>query len=170
MTHAWLALGDRIGQEVGVSDWLTIDQPMIDAFSRATLDPDPMHVDPEWCARYSPFRTTIAFGFQTISLLTHLSHQALGWVHEDNPAGGGYGLNYGFDRVRLLSPVRAGSRIRARFVALSQTEPRPGEIRTTLGVTVEIEGQEKPALVAEWLGLWIADSSGHRRLEARHAG
>jgi acyl dehydratase len=170
MTDAWSALRDRVGQEVGVSDWLAIDQEMIDAFSRATLDPDPMHVDPAWCARYSPFRRPIAFGFQTISLLTFLSHQALGWMHEDRPEGGGYGLNYGFDRVRLIEPVPVGSRIRARFTLLAHSEPRPGEIRSTLGVTVEIEGRERPALVAEWLGLWIADPAGHRRIEARHGG
>jgi acyl dehydratase len=161
-------LKDRVGQEVGVSDWLRIDQAMIDAFARATFDPDPMHVDPMWCATHSPFRTTIAFGFQTISLLTFLSHQALGWSHEAGPAGGGYGLNYGFDRVRLLNPVPVNARIRARFTLLSHDEPRPGEIRSKLGVIVEIEGQEKPALAAEWLGLWITGPAGHRRLESRH--
>jgi acyl dehydratase len=164
----FLEIGPKVGQEVGVSDWLRIDQPMIDAFASATLDPDPMHVDPEWSARFSPFRTTIAFGFQTISLLTFLSHQALKWTHEASSAGGGYGLNYGFDRLRLLNPVPVNSRIRARFTLLSQDEPNPGEVRTKLGVAVEIEGQEKPALVAEWLGLWIAGSAGHRRLESRH--
>jgi acyl dehydratase len=166
----FVALRDRVGQEVGVSDWLTVDQTLTDAFAKATLDPDPMHVDPEWCARYSPFRSTIGFGFHTISLLTYFSHQALGWMHDDREGGGGYGLNYGFDRVRLLNPVRIGSRIRARFTLLSHAETRPGEHRNTLAATIEIEGEAKPALYAEWLGLWIEGEAGHDRLVARHGG
>src|SRR3990170_465021 len=118
MASSFESLKDRVGQEIGVSPWLTIDQPMIDAFARATRDEDPMHVDPAWCAQYSPFKSTIAFGFLTMSLLTHLSHQALGWLHEDRPEGGGYGLNYGIDRMRLLNPVPVNSRIRARFTLL----------------------------------------------------
>ena len=170
MPDSFVTLRDRVGQEVGVSDWLTVDQQPTDAFSRATLDPDPMHTDPVWCAKYSPFGSTIAFGFHTISLLTYFSHQALGWMHDDRGGGGGYGLNYGFDRLRLLHPVRIGSRIRARFTMLAHREPRPGEHLSTLAVTIEIEGSSKPALYAEWLGLWIEGEAGHARLVERHGG
>lgn len=160
---------NRIGQEIGVSPWLLIDQARIDAFAKATDDPDPMHVDPAWCAQNSPFQSTIAFGFLTLSMLTAMSHQALGWVSSLTADTGGYALNYGFDRVRLVSPVPVGSRIRARFVLLEFTEIRPGEVRSKYGVTVEIEGQERPALVAEWLGMWFT-GAGHARLQARQAG
>lgn len=159
-------LKSRVGEKLGVSDWLVVDQSLIEAFGRATLDSDPMHLDAAWCATYSPFKTTIAFGFLTLSLLTYFSHRALGWIHEDQPQGGGYGLNYGFDRVRLLAPVPVKSRIRAHFTLLASDEVRPGEIRSKYLVEVEIEGQEKPALVAEWLGLWIEGAEGHRRIQA----
>jgi len=160
---------DRIGQEIGVSPWLLIDQARIDAFAAATSDPDPMHVDPEWCRQHSPFQSTIAFGFLTLSMLTHLSHEALGWVSSTHADNGGYALNYGFDRVRLIEPVPVNSRIRARFVLLEFTEVRPGETRTKYGVTVEIEGKTRPALVAEWLGLWVT-GEGHRRIQGKQGG
>ena len=161
---AMLAIKDRIGEEIGVSPWFLIDQARIDAFAEATVDPDPMHVDPAWCAAHSPFKTTIAFGFLTVSLLTHLSHQAIGWISSTHADNGGYALNYGFDRLRLVSPVPVGSRIRARFTLLEWSEVRPGESRVKYGVTVEIEGTERPAVVAEWLGLWVT-GEGHRRIE-----
>jgi acyl dehydratase len=128
-----------------------------------------MHVDPGWCLANSPFKTTIAFGFLTTSLLTYFSHQALGWVSTTGADDGGYALNYGFDRLRLIEPVRVGSRIRAHFTLLAFDEVRPGEVRSKYGVTVEIEGNERPALVAEWLGLWVT-GAGHRRIEAKHQG
>jgi len=158
-----------VGQHLGTSDWFMIDQARIDAFAAATSDPDPMHVDPAWCAANSPFTTTIAFGFLTISLLTHLSHQAIGWVNTGTADTGGYVLNYGFDRVRLVEPVPVNSRIRAHFTLLELAEVRPGEVRSKYGVKVEIEGKERPALVAEWLGLWVS-GSGHRRIQAKHEG
>jgi acyl dehydratase len=163
---ALLALKDRVGQEVGVSDWFLIDQARIDDFARATADPDPMHVDPAWCERHSPFKTTIAFGFLTLSMLTHLSHQALNWVHDSTAGTGGYGINYGLDRVRFIAPVPVNSRIRARFTLLESKAPRPGERINKFGVTVEIEGQERPAMVAEWLGLWVTEE-GHQRIEGK---
>jgi len=159
----------RPGDHLGTSAWLLIDQARIDQFAAATSDPDPMHVNPEWCARESPFRTTIAFGFLTLSLLTHLSHQALGWDSSTGADDGGYGLNYGFDRVRLVEPVPVNSRIRAHFTLIERREVRPGEVRNKFGVTVEIEGRERPALVAEWLGLWVT-GPGHRRIEAKQGG
>ena len=163
------ALADKVGQPIGTSAWLTVDQPLIDRFAAATLDPDPMHIDPGWCEANSPFRTTIAFGFLTTSLLTHFSHQALGWVNTTGADDGGYALNYGFDRLRLIEPVPVDSRIRAHFTLLEWTEVRPGEVRSKYGVTVEIEGNRRPALAAEWLGLWVS-GDGHRRIEAKHQG
>jgi acyl dehydratase len=165
---AILSLKDKVGQLIGVSPWVTIDQARIDAFARATDDPDPMHVDPAWCAANSPFKTTIAFGFLTMSMLTHFSHQALGWLSSTTADDGGYALNYGFDRMRLVEPVPVGSRIRAHFTLLEWTEVRPGEVRSKYGVTIEIEGRTRPALVGEWLGMWIT-GEGHRRIIAKQA-
>ena len=165
---ALLALQAKVGQHVGSSPWFTIDQARIDAFARATEDPDPMHIDPEWCAQKSPFKTTIAFGFLTMSMLTHLSHQALGWISTTGADEGGYALNYGFDRVRLVQPVPVGSRIRAHFTLLEWLEVRPGEVRSKYGATIEIEHHPRPALVAEWLGMWIT-AAGHARLQAKTA-
>lgn len=163
---ALLGLKDKIGQPIGSSSWFLIDQARIDAFAKATEDFDPMHVDPAWCAAKSPFKTTIAFGFLTMSMLTNFSHQALGWISSTGADEGGYGLNYGFDRIRLIEPVPAGSRIRAHFTLLEWSEVRPGEVRAKYGVTVEIEGKARPAMVAEWLGLWVT-GEGHQRIEGK---
>ena len=161
-----LTFADRIGQEIGLSDWVTIDQARIDQFARATDDLDPMHIDPAWAASNSPFHTTIAFGFLTLSMLTALSRQALGWREDSTVETGGYAINYGLDRVRFVAPVPVNKRIRARFVMLEARQVRPGELINKFGVTIEIEGQERPALVAEWLGLWVS-GEGHERLESK---
>lgn len=155
----------RIGEELGVSEWLTITQEMIDKFSEATLDPDPMHIDPEWCAENSPFRTPIAFGFMTLSLLIYLLHDVMQFRSQGASAGENpqYGLNYGFERVRLMSPVPANARIRGRFVLADIKERNPGEYLQTMDVTVEIEGQRKPALVAQWLSMFVTEQ-GHERV------
>lgn len=148
-----------IGGVVGVSDWVVVDQAMIDAFGAVTLDRDPMHVSPDWAAEHSPFDETIAFGFLTISLLTALLRSALG-EHPAGPAeGSGYYLNYGFDRLRLLTPVRVGSRVRGRFSQLRQVQDEAGRWKTTFGCTIEIEGGDRPALVAEWLCLWTPQAA-----------
>lgn len=156
-----LNLQKRVGEAIGTSDWLTIDQARIDAFADVTLDPDPMHVDPAWCARHSPFGVTIAFGFLTVSLLTYLVRQAVG-LGQATTAAGGYPLNYGFDRLRLVEPVPVGSRIRAHVTLLEYRDVRPGEARVTFGVNVEIAGRPRPALVAEWLALWVTDEGNER--------
>jgi acyl dehydratase len=153
----------RIGQKVGTSRWITVDQRMIDRFGEVTLDPDPMHIDPEWCRQYSPFTTTVAFGFLTISLLTHLYHDVLHYDRHGHAGTGGYPLNYGFDRIRLLSPVHVGSRVRGHFTLIDVRERAPGEVVHKTRVEVEIEGGKKPALVAEWLGLWVTQP-GHERI------
>jgi len=141
-----------LGSEIGVSSWLTIDQPMIDQFGTVTLDPDPMHIDPVWAGRHSPYRGTIAFGFLTISLLTHLLHDAMS--HGTDRHAGHY-LNYGFDRLRLISPVLVSSRIRGRFTLAGRSTDDKARYLSKIGVEVQIEGGEKPALIADWLAMWV---------------
>jgi acyl dehydratase len=130
------------GQEVGASDWLTVTQEMIDRFADVTDDHQWIHVDVERAKRESQFGTTIAHGFLTVSLLPSLSQQAMN-VRGDFKMR----VNYGFNRLRFVSPVPAGARIRARFTAQKVTENE-----VTWLVTVDVEGSEKPAIVAEWLG------------------
>jgi len=130
------------GQEVGVSEWLPVTQDMIDRFADVTGDHQWIHVDPERAKRETPFGSTIAHGFLTVSLLPQLSQQTVA-VKGDFKMR----INYGFNRLRFVSPVRAGSRIRARFTAQKVTDNE-----VTWLVTVDVEGQDKPAVVAEWLG------------------
>jgi len=132
----------HVGEDVGTSDWVTVDQAMIDKFADATGDHQWIHVDPERAKRETPFGSTIAHGFLTVSLLPQLSQQAVN-VQGDFKMR----INYGFNRLRFVSPVAAGSRIRARFTAQKVTDNE-----VTWLVTVDVEGQEKPAVVAEWLG------------------
>lgn len=137
-----------IGREIGVSDWLAIDQERIGRFAEATDDFSEVHLNAD-VAREAGFDDTFAQGFLTLSMLMRLQE---GVVPE--LAGMKSGLNYGFDRVRFLSPVMRGARIRARFVLAGLEEVKPGAWRRTLGVTIEVEGQEKPALSAEWIGYY----------------
>jgi acyl dehydratase len=132
---------------VGISGWLLVDQGMIDAFADATGDRQFIHVDPGRAAQ-TPFGGTVAHGFLTLSLLPRLAAESIPAV-EDRVMS----INYGFDRVRFVAPVRSGSRIRARFVLVDVSERAPREVLTRYAVTVEIEGEEKPALAAEWLTL-----------------
>ena len=129
-------------QEVGASDWIVIDQSRIDAFAEVTGDHQWIHTDPERAKTESRFGRTIAHGFLTVSLLSQLSRQAVD-VRGDFKMR----INYGFNRLRFVSPVPAGSRVRARFTPQKVTDNE-----VTWLVTVEVEGQQKPALVAEWLG------------------
>jgi len=137
----------RIGDEIGVSSWLVIDQPRIDAFGEATDDLQFIHVDPE-AARQTPFGGTVAHGFLTLSLLSRMGAEAMLL-----PGNLKMAVNYGLDRVRFLSPVKSGSRVRGRFRLDSVEEKAPGQILLRHTVTVEIKGDDKPALTAEWLGL-----------------
>ena len=140
----------RAGSEEGVGEWHTVDQKQIDRFADATLDHQFIHVDPEKAAQLSPYEVTIAHGFLTLSLLPRL-RMDLGLV----PDGVAHALNYGLDRLRFLNPVKADARIRVRVTLLSVTDK--GASRTLLKTqnTVEIEGEEKPALIAETLSLLI---------------
>lgn len=130
------------GQEVGASDWITVTQKMIDAFADLTDDHQWIHVDVERARRESQFGETIAHGFLTVSLLPKLAHEAVE-VRGDFKMR----VNYGFNKLRFVSPVRAGSKIRGRFTPQKVTENE-----VTWLVTVEVEGSPKPAVVAEWLG------------------
>lgn len=136
-----------VGKELGVSDWVLVDQKMIDAFADVTGDHQFIHVDPER-AKLTPFGTTIAHGYLTLSLCSQFAGMALPRVE-----GVKMGVNYGHNKVRFMAPVKSGSRVRGRFT-LAGLEQRPdGGWQSTTNVTVEIEGSDKPALVAEWLTL-----------------
>ena len=137
-------LGGLVGQEVATSDWLVITQDRIDAFAEATSDHQWIHVDSGRARAETPFGATIAHGFLTLSLLSALMRDA---VTVDGPR---MTLNYGLNRVRFVSPVPSGSRIRAR-VALATVDDLGDSIQATWGVTIEREGGDKPAVVAEWI-------------------
>jgi acyl dehydratase len=139
----------RIGDEVGVSSWIEVDQARIDGFADATEDRQFIHVDPQ-AAKQTPFGGTIAHGFLSLSLLSRMGAEAMLL-----PEGLKMALNYGLDRVRFLAPVRTGRRVRGRFTLDSVEEKAPGQWLLRHTVTVEIEGEEKPALTAVWLNLMI---------------
>lgn len=143
-------LGEYIGKEVGITDWLEIDQERINKFADATGDHQYIHVDPERAAA-TPFGTTIAHGFLTLSLLSMLGSNN-GGIKLDTAV---MGINYGLDKVRFINPVKVGSKIRARFQLVSAEEKKPKHYLMKHVVTVEIEGEEKPALIAEWLGMTV---------------
>ncbi len=140
-----------VGRELGVSDWITIDQARIDQFAACTEDHQWIHVDQDRARRESPYRTTIAHGFLTLSLLPKL-RMNLGLV----PDGVAHALNYGLDRLRFLNPVKVGARVRVRVTLVSVTDKGGGRTLLKTSNTVEIEGEEKPALVAETLSMLIA--------------
>jgi acyl dehydratase len=134
-----------------VSDWLVVDQERIDLFGRATNDPDPLHIDPDYARQFSSYGTTISFGFLTMSLLTYFFRSI---TTEDEE---GYALNYGFNKVRLPAVVPVGSRLRGVFRLKSVEDRGGGKLLSTYDAVIEIEGEERPALVAEWLAMWVAD-------------
>ena len=138
------ALADYAGKEVGISDWLEVSQERIDQFAEASEDRQWIHLDRERAARESPFKATIAHGFLTLSLLSALARLAI------SVGGVRMGINYGLNRVRFVSPVSAGTRIRGRFT-LATVEEIKGGVQLTWSVTVEREGSDKPCCVAEWL-------------------
>lgn len=146
-------LAGLIGQEIGVSRWIMVDQARIDAFAEITEDRQFIHIDPVAAAR-TPFGGTIAHGFLTLSLLSAMTYDAVPPLE-----GVVMGVNYGFDKLRFLAPVPAGSKVRGRFKLLSAEDKGPmGDGNRWLlkhEVTVEIDGAEKPALIAEWLGMQV---------------
>lgn len=149
-----------LGREIGRSDWFVLDQERINTFGRVTEDVDAMHMDPAWAKRHSPFGTTIAYGFQTLSMMTAMLNAILPRGSEE-----AYKLNYGFDRVRLMAPVKVDTPIRG-IARLKKIEDRgPGRFLVTIGMTVEIKGSDKPAVVADWLFMVINDVADKRRPE-----
>ncbi len=137
----------RIGTEIGVSDWITVDQQRIDAFAETTEDRQFIHLDPIAAAQ-TPFGGTIAHGFLSLSLLSRMAADVM-----QVPDSTLMAVNYGLDRVRFIAPVRAGCRVRGRFVLDAVEDKAPGQLLLRHTVTVEIEHHTKPALTAQWLGL-----------------
>ena len=139
-----------IGKDEGTGEWFQVTQDQIDRFADVTHDHQFIHVDPER-AKDTPFGTTIAHGFLTLSMLTHLASGASSAPPDPGKyAGMLMGINYGFNRVRFISPVKVGSQIRGRAVT-ANAELKGSAVEVTRNFTVEIEGEEKPALVAEWV-------------------
>ena len=140
-------LADYVGKEVGKSSWFTISQEQINNFADTTLDHQFIHVDPEK-AKQTPFGDTIAHGFLSLSMLSAMSVEA--GLHLENTT---MGINYGFDKVRFLQPVKVNSKVRGSMTLTEFTEKRPGQFLINWLVNVEIEGEDKPALTAQWLSM-----------------
>lgn len=138
-------ISNWIGKETGTSDWVTIDQARIDQFAEVTGDRQFIHIDPE-AAQKTPFGGTIAHGFLTLSMLSQMGAGSVLVLD-----GVKMGINYGFEKIRFINPVRSGKRIRAHFTLMAADEKMPGQFQFKYAVKVEIEGDEKPALMAEWL-------------------
>jgi acyl dehydratase len=153
VTVAGYSLGtiqEFVGRELGVSDWLTVDQDRINQFADCTGDHQWIHVDVERARRESPLGSTIAHGFLTLSLLPQWQY-ALGIV----PADVVQAFNYGLDRVRFIAPVRAGARLRDRVVLLAAEDKGPRRVLVTIRNTVEIDGEGKPAMVADTMAMLV---------------
>jgi len=148
------ALFNLVGKELGVTDWFELSQDRIQQFADATEDRQWIHVDPERARRESPYRTTIAHGFLTLSLLSHLQKEAL-----QITGGASMAINYGLNRVRFPSPVSAGSRIRAHFTVQSVKDVS-NAVEAVFFVKVEVQGEVKPCCVAEWIVRYYFPSQG----------
>ena len=144
-------LNDYIGKEVGISEWLLVNQERINQFADATGDHQYIHVDSDRAAQ-TPFGTTIAHGFLTMSLMVLMGYE--GSTKLENSV---MGINYGFDKLRFINPVKVNSKIRGRFQLISAEEKKPNQWLLKHNITVEIAGEEKPALVAEWLGMTVVE-------------
>jgi acyl dehydratase len=137
-----------VGREVGVSSWHLVDQKRIDVYADVIEDHQFIHIDPERARRETSFGATVAHGFLTMSLMSIMSYEVMPVIENTT-----MGVNYGFDRLRFISPVRSGSRVRGRFTLMEAKLRKPKELQSRTSVTVEIEGEEKPAIVADWIGL-----------------
>ncbi|SAK97013.1 MaoC-like dehydratase [Caballeronia temeraria] len=145
------SIEDFVGRELGVSDWTIVDQKRIDAFAQCTGDTQWIHVDVERARRESPFGGTIAHGYLTLSLLAPLAME-IGIIPDDASAG----LNYGLDKVRFMTPVKAGARVRNRVTLLSVERKSGGRVIIKTMNELQIEGEDKPALIAETLAMLVA--------------
>lgn len=139
------ALAEYVGREIGVTEWMEISQERISAFAEATGDAQWIHVDAERARRESPFGTTVAHGFLTLSLLSGFVREVLRFQ-----SGVRMAINYGLNRVRFPAPVKAGARVRARIAVLAASDIA-GAVEATYQVVVEVEGGEKPCCVADWI-------------------
>ncbi|MBM7069634.1 MaoC family dehydratase [Actibacterium sp. 188UL27-1] len=153
-------LAARVGEEVGISRWFPITQAMIDAHADTTLDHQFIHTDPARAKAETPFGGTIAHGFLTLSMVSAMAYDAL-----PDLADARIGVNYGFNKLRFVAPVPAGTDLRARFTLTALDRGKPGEVTLTWDVTIEIKDHERPALVAEWITRryleQTADLKGH---------
>ncbi|WP_298864973.1 MaoC family dehydratase [uncultured Sulfitobacter sp.] len=139
-----------IGTEVGVSNWITVDQAMIDQFAKTTHDEQWIHIDPERAAAETPFGGAIAHGFLTLSLASRFAYDCFNML-----PGQVMGINYGMNKLRFLKPVLAGSRLRGRFTLQKVTAKGPTNLLRENLLTIEIEGEKTPAVIAEWLGMAV---------------
>ena len=146
------ALKAQVGKEIGVSAWHEITQGMIDRFAEVTDDPQFIHIDPVRAKAETEFGGTIAHGFLTLSLLSVFGREAVPPI-----AGRKHGINYGFDRVRFMAPVKSGARVRGRFTLKEVTARAGNLVQFRFAVSVEIEGSPKPALIADWLTLAVLE-------------
>ena len=137
-----------VGHEVGVSSWHLVDQDRINVYADVIEDHQFIHVDPERAKRETAFGSTVAHGFLTMSLLSIMSYEVMPVIE-----GTTMGVNYGFDKLRFISPVRAGRRVRGRFTLMEAKLRNSKELQSRTNVSVEIEGEDKPALVSDWIGL-----------------
>lgn len=145
-----LALADYLalkGKDLGTSEWILVDQGRIDRFAETTEDHQFIHVDPQ-AAKATPFGTTIAHGYLTLSLLSKMAYEVMPGIQDTK-----MGVNYGLNSVRFLAPVKSGRRVRGHFTMKDVNERSAGVVQSTVEVKVEIEGEEKPALAAEWVTL-----------------
>lgn len=140
-----------IGKELGVSSWITVDQPMINAFAETTGDKQWIHIDVEKAKKMSPFGAPIAHGYLTLSLIAPMSYD-IGAVPEGTVAA----FNYGLDKVRFLTPVKVGQKVRMRSTLISFEPKGPGQFLMKCSNTIEIEGEDKPAAIAETLAMLVA--------------
>jgi acyl dehydratase len=147
--RAYELMQAALGQPEGSGDWIEIDQARIDAFAEVSGDHQFIHVDPEACKTLSPWGVPIAHGFLTLSLLTKLMESVP--QPPERREGAVMGINYGFEKVRFVNPVKVGSKIRASSVLAAVEQKDPNTLQVTRAVTVEIEGETKPALVADWV-------------------
>lgn len=139
-------ISEKTGQHIGTSEWAEMSQERINQFAEATGDHQFIHVNEE-AAKMTPFGGTIAHGFLTLSMIPYLSDNS----DLPRPAGVKMGINYGGNKTRFISPVRSGKRIRGHWKLLEMVEKRPGQWQQTCEITIEIEGEEKPALICEWI-------------------
>jgi acyl dehydratase len=155
-TISLIDLDALVGTELGVSEWITVDQTMIDQFADATHDHQFIHVDPERARAETPFGGTIAHGFLSLSLLSAMNYDCVPEIRERR-----MGINYGFNRVRFMTPVKSGARVRGHFVLKDKRYRNSNMVMLTHAVSIEIENENKPALTAEWLTIVEFDPKDH---------